>query len=55
MLPGATVSPSWDASGVKPERLMASEDVAAVFVDAWRKSPRTVIEEIVLRPQQGDV
>lgn len=55
VLPGATASPSWEGSGVKPERLMASEDVAAVFVDAWRKSRRTVIEEIVLRPLQGDV
>ena len=55
VLPGATVSPSWEGAGVKPERMMASEDVAAVFVDAWRKSERTVMEEIVLRPPLGDV
>lgn len=55
VLPGATLSPSWEGAGVQPERLMASEDVAAVFVEAWRKSARTVIEEIVLRPQLGDV
>ncbi|MBS0660138.1 MAG: SDR family oxidoreductase [Verrucomicrobia bacterium] len=55
VLPGATISPSWEGASVKPERLMASEDVAEVFVDAWRKSDRTVIEEIVLRPPLGDL
>lgn len=55
VLPGATVSPSWEGSGVPEERMMATADVAEVFVDAWRKSGRTVFEEIVLRPPLGDV
>jgi NAD(P)-dependent dehydrogenase (short-subunit alcohol dehydrogenase family) len=53
--PGATWSPSWSASGVKAERIMPAEDVARAFLDAWRFSRRTVVEEIVLRPEQGDV
>jgi NAD(P)-dependent dehydrogenase (short-subunit alcohol dehydrogenase family) len=55
VLPGATVSPSWDGSGVPAERLMPAADVARAFLDAYRLSRRTVIEEIVLRPQLGDV
>lgn len=53
--PGATWSPSWSASGVNQERIMPAEDVARAFLDVWRMSRRTVVEEIVLRPERGDV
>jgi len=53
--PGATVSPSWAGSGVAPGRMMPAEDVAQAFVDIYRLSRRTVVEEIVLRPQAGDI
>ena len=53
--PGATWSPSWSKSGVKRERLMPAEDVARAFLDVYRLGRRAVVEEIVLRPQLGDV
>ena len=53
--PGATVSPSWQGSGIAPERMMPPEDVARAFIAVYRMSRRTVVEEIVLRPQRGDV
>ncbi|HVU35881.1 MAG TPA: SDR family oxidoreductase [Opitutaceae bacterium] len=53
--PGATWSPSWEGSGVAPERMMPAEDVAQAFVEIYRLSRRTVVEEIVLRPQAGDI
>ena len=53
--PGATWSPSWEKSGVKPERIMPAEDIARAILDVYRLSRRTVVEEIVLRPQLGDV
>jgi NAD(P)-dependent dehydrogenase (short-subunit alcohol dehydrogenase family) len=53
--PGATWSPSWAKSGVKPGRIMPAEDIARAILDVHRLGPRTVVEEIVLRPQQGDV
>jgi NADP-dependent 3-hydroxy acid dehydrogenase YdfG len=53
--PGATVSPSWDGSGIPPERMMPAEDVARAFLGVYRLSRRTVVEEIVLRPQLGDL
>lgn len=55
VFPGATDSPSWDGSGVPKERLMPAEDVAAAFLAAWRLSRRSVLEELVLRPQLGDL
>jgi NADP-dependent 3-hydroxy acid dehydrogenase YdfG len=53
--PGATWSPSWSGSGVKPERIMPAGDVARAILDVYRLSRRTVVEEIVLRPEQGDL
>jgi NADP-dependent 3-hydroxy acid dehydrogenase YdfG len=53
--PGATWSPSWAASGVAEKRIMPAEDVARAFLDVYRLSRNTVVEEIVLRPQLGDV
>jgi NAD(P)-dependent dehydrogenase (short-subunit alcohol dehydrogenase family) len=53
--PGATWSPSWSGSGVKEERIMPAADVARAFFDVYRLGRRTVVEEIVLRPQLGDL
>ena len=53
--PGATWSPSWSKSGVKEARIMPAADVARAFFDVYRLGRRTVVEEIVLRPQLGDL
>ena len=53
--PGATFTPSWEGSGVAAEVMMPAEDVARSFLDAYRMSARTVVEEIVLRPIGGDL
>lgn len=53
--PGATWSPSWSGSGVAAERIMPAEDVARAFLDVYRLSRNTVVEEILLRPQLGDL
>jgi NAD(P)-dependent dehydrogenase (short-subunit alcohol dehydrogenase family) len=53
--PGATWSPSWEKSGVKPERIMPAADIARAFLDVYRLGRGTVVEEIILRPQLGDL
>lgn len=55
VMPGATRTPSWDGTELPDERFMAPEDVADAVYDAYHLSPRTVVEEILLRPQEGDV
>jgi NAD(P)-dependent dehydrogenase (short-subunit alcohol dehydrogenase family) len=52
---GATYSPSWKGSGVARTRLMSPDEVAQAFVDIWKLGSRNVVEEIVLRPQLGDL
>jgi NADP-dependent 3-hydroxy acid dehydrogenase YdfG len=53
--PGATASPSWKGSGVSEARMMPAEDVARAFLDIYRLSRSTVVEDIILRPQLGDL
>lgn len=53
--PGATWAPSWAGSGVAEERIMPAADVARAFFDIYRLGRNTVVEEIILRPQLGDL
>ncbi len=55
VLPGATWSPSWGASETPESRMMPDTDVARAFLEVYRMTRRTVVEEIVLRPQLGDL
>ena len=55
LLPGATYTDSWAASDLPPERLMPPEDIAAAVLAMHRLTGRTVVEELLLRPQLGDI
>lgn len=55
VMPGATRTASWDGTDLPDERFMKPEDIASAIVDTYRLSPRTVVEELVLRPQLGDI
>ena len=55
VLPGATKTPTWDGVDLPEERFMPPEDIAQAVVDAYHLTDRTVLEELVLRPQEGDV
>ena len=55
VVPGATHTPTWDGVDLPEERFMPPEDVAQSVVDAYHLSDRTVLEEVLLRPQEGDV
>lgn len=55
VLPGATYTASWEGVDIPEERFMKAEDVADAVFSAYNLSERTVVEEIVLRPQLGDL
>jgi len=55
VLPGATYTASWEGVDLPQERFMPAEDIANAIWEASQLSPRTVIEEILLRPQLGDL
>lgn len=55
IMPGATWSDSWAGFEAPEERLMQARDIAEAVVSALRMSTAAVVEEIVLRPQLGDL
>jgi len=55
VIPGATRTPTWDGVDLPDERFMPPDDIARAVVDAYHLSDRTVLEELLLRPQEGDV
>lgn len=55
ILPGATWSNSWKGVDLPESRLMQSEDIAKIVWNALEMGPSAVIEEIIIRPQLGDL
>lgn len=55
LMPGATLTPSWDGVDLPEERFMRSEDIAQTIRNIWHLSDRSVVEEVILRPQLGDI
>lgn len=55
VMPGATKTASWAASELPDSRFMKPEDVAEAIFSAHSLSPRSVVEEILIRPQMGDI
>ncbi len=55
ILPGATLTDSWSGSGFPDERFIEANDIAKAVVCAVEMSPSAVLEEILIRPQLGDI
>jgi short-subunit dehydrogenase len=55
VMPGATRTASWEGTDLPDERFMSAEDVAESVFGAYSLSPRSVVEEILIRPQLGDI
>jgi short-subunit dehydrogenase len=55
VMPGATWSASWDGVDLPKERLMDAADIADAIYDVTTLSPKAVVEEILIRPQLGDL
>lgn len=55
VIPGAVYTDSWKGSGVAEERLMEADDIAKAIYQATQLSPQAVVEEILIRPQLGDL
>jgi len=53
--PGAAYTDSWAGSGVDPKRIMQSADIATMVYAAAQLSPQACVEDIILRPQLGDL
>ncbi|GAA4344999.1 SDR family oxidoreductase [Flaviaesturariibacter amylovorans] len=55
VLPGAVYTDSWNGSGVPAERIMKPEDIATLIHAMTGLSYAATVEELVIRPQLGDL
>lgn len=55
VLPGAAYTASWSGSGINPDRIMEAEDIAKMIYAAAHLSAKACVEEIIIRPQLGDL
>ena len=55
IIPGAVYTDSWKNSSVSEQRLMEADDIAKLIYSATLLSPQAVVEEIIIRPQSGDL
>ena len=53
--PGAAYTDSWASSGINEDRFMESADVSDMIFAASQLSFRACVEDIILRPQLGDI
>ena len=55
VIPGAAYTDSWASSGVDPQRIMQASDIAALIYASAHLSSQACVEDIVVRPQLGDL
>jgi short-subunit dehydrogenase len=55
VFPGAAYTDSWAMSGLERKRFMEASDIAKMVYAASQLSPQACVEEIILRPQLGDI
>lgn len=53
--PGAVYTSSWKSAGIDESRIMGVNDVAEIIYTTSKLSPQACVEDIVLRPQLGDL
>lgn len=55
VMPGATWSDSWAGVDLPHERIMEAKDIADSIFSIYSLGPTAVVEEIIIRPQLGDL
>jgi short-subunit dehydrogenase len=55
VIPGAAYTESWASSGIDEKRFMQAKDIADMIYAASQLSAQACVEEILLRPQLGDI
>lgn len=55
ILPGPTWSDSWQGTDLPRERFTDPNDVAAAILNTYHLGHNAVVEELIIRPQLGDI
>jgi len=55
ILPGATLTDSWAGTSLPAERFVSAEDVAVSVISCLNMSAGANVDELIIRPQQGEI
>jgi short-subunit dehydrogenase len=55
VMPGATYTSSWEGADIPKSRFIQSNDIADIVWASYNLSPSAVVEDIVIRPTDGDI
>lgn len=55
LFPGAALTDSWAGSQIDPKRIMEAGDIAEMIYACTQLSPQACPEDIIIRPQLGDL
>ncbi len=55
VMPGATYTASWEGADISEDRLMPASDIAELVFATHQLTGRSVVEDLVIRPQLGDL
>ena len=55
VIPGATNTDSWDGMDIDPKRLIDPNDIAEMIYSITKLSKQSLVEDIIIRPQLGDL
>lgn len=55
IIPGSTLTSSWEGTDVPPERFILPEDVASAIYSAWQMSGGACVDEIRISPALGNL
>lgn len=53
--PGAVYTSSWEGADIDPKRILEVNDIADMIFAASHLSPQACVEDIIIRPQAGDM
>jgi short-subunit dehydrogenase len=55
VIPGAIYTDSWKESGISEDRMMEVNDISSMVYAMSQLSSKAVVEDIIMRPQLGDL
>lgn len=55
LMPGATLTDSWSGAGFPDSRFIKAHDIAKTILSVYGLSEYSDVEEIIIRPQLGDI
>ena len=55
VLPGAVLTDSWKGTSLPKDRFIQPKDIANLLLSSYSLSSSTTVEEIIIRPQRGDI